>query len=80
MIGAHPTQYAKNNAPKDTYSANMKTLTLKDVRLNQAVFTKEKITTTCFALDIAHQSALEVKLWYLLDLTLMAVNYHPYAK
>jgi len=62
MIGAHLTQYAKNNAQKDTYFANMKTLTLKDARLNQAVFTKEKITTTCFAQDIAHQSALEVKL------------------
>merc|ERR1712126_491292 len=76
-IGAHPTQYVKSNAQKDTCFANMKQLTQKDPRSSQTASTKERITTICSVEDIAHQSVLEEKLWYLLDMTLMAVNYHP---
>ena len=80
MIGAHPTPYVKSNAQKDIYFANMNPLTPRDARSSQAAYTKERTTTTCSAKDIAHQSAQEVKPWYLLDMTLMAVSYHLFVR
>jgi len=80
VIGAHLTQYAKNNAQKDSYSANTKPSIPRDARSSQAAFTKERIITIYTALDIAHQSALEEKHLYLLDMMLTVVNFHLFAK
>jgi len=80
MTGAHPTQYAQNNAQKDTYSANTKPSTPRDARSNLAAFTKERTITTYTAQDIAHPSALAVKLLYPLDMMLMVVSFHPFAR
>merc|ERR1719322_133878 len=80
MIGVQPTQYVKSNAQKDICYANMKLWTQRVVRSSQAVFTKARIMLIYSVLDIAHQSAQEVKLWYLLDMTLMAVNYHLFVR
>ena len=80
MIGVHPTPFVKSNAQKDTYFANMNPLIPRDARSSPTAYTKERTTTTCFAKDIAHQSAQEMKLWYHLDMTLTAVNYHLFVR
>ena len=80
MTGAHPTQYAQNNAQRDTYSANMKQLTLRVARSNQAAYTKKRTITIYIAQDIVHPSALEEKHLYLPDLTLTVAHSHLYAR
>jgi len=80
MTGAHPTQYAQNNVQRDTYSANMKQLTLRVARSNQAAYTKKRTITIYIALDIAHPSAPEEKLLYLPDLMLTVAHSHLYAR
>ena len=61
MIGAHPIQFAKNNAQKDTYSANIKTSTPMDARSNLVAKLKEKIQMGTTAQDSARQSVFLVK-------------------
>merc|ERR1711942_388947 len=80
VIGVHITQYAKNNVQKDSYSANTKPSIPRDARSSQAAFTKERTITIYTALDIVHQSALEEKHLYLLDMMLTVVNFHLFAK
>jgi len=80
MTGAHPTQYAQNNVQRDTYSANMKQLTLRVARSNQAAYTKKRTITIYIAQDIAHPSAPEEKLLYLPDLMLTVAHSHLYAR
>jgi len=80
VTGALPTQYAKSNAQKDMNSANTKPSTPRDARLSQAVYTKEKTILIYTALDIAHQSALEQKHLYLLDMMLKVAHSPLYAK
>merc|ERR1712154_737650 len=65
---------------KDSYSANTKPSIPRDARLSQAAFTKERIIMIYTAPDIVHQSALEEKHLYLLDMMLTVVNFHLFAK
>jgi len=78
--GALPIQYAKNNAQKDMNSVYTKPSTPRDARSSQAVYTKEKTMLIYTVQDIAHQSALEEKHLYLLDMMLKVAHSHLYAR